>query len=102
MHIFHITSKANAERIAVEGFKPLIGKNSDSFGEPQPATYFFPSLAYAEEGLSNWMCDLFDEDEEICLIKVDASGLELYTVVDFEVFSLKPIESSRIVSIENL
>lgn len=102
MHIFHITSKANAEKIAVEGFKPLIGKNSESFGEPTPATYFFPSLAYAEEGLTNWMCHLFDEDDEICLIKVDASGLELFSVIDFEVFSLKPIEASKIVCIENL
>lgn len=102
MHIFHITSKANADKIEIEGFRPLIGKNSESFGEPQPATYFFPSLAYAEEGLSNWMCHLFDEDEEICLIKVDASGLELYSMVDFEVFSLKAVEASRIISIENI
>lgn len=41
MNLYHITSKKNADKIAVEGFKPLIGKNSMALGEPQPAIYFF-------------------------------------------------------------
>lgn len=102
MNLYHITSKKNADKIAIEGFKPLIGKNSMALGEPQPAIYFFPSIEEAEEGLSNWLGELFEEDEEIQLITVNGSGLTLHSVISFEVFCLEPVSKDRIISIQGV
>lgn len=102
MNLYHITSKKNAKKIAIEGFKPLIGKNSMALGEPHPAIYFFPSMEDAEEGLSNWLGELFEENEEIKLITVNGSGLALHSVISFEVFSLEPVSKDRIISIQDI
>lgn len=97
--MFHITPSATLPSILTEGLLPLVGPRSALLYEPAPAIYLFPDRASAEDALSSWMGDVFDEDEQFALLEIDTSGSSptpSFDLPSWEWTTSHPIQPHRI------
>jgi hypothetical protein len=60
-----------------------------------------PTYDDMENAVMNWLGDRLDEDREVVAIKLNISGLECESDVEYELRCLEPIEPIRIISIED-
>lgn len=97
MKLFHVTTKNNYSNIKNEGLTPTLGKNSLSFGEKIPLIYFFKDMISAEDAISNWLGDCYEEDEILVLLSVTVSAdLIFKSSADYECFVSTPISKENI------
>lgn len=94
---YHCTALSRLSSILEHGLTPAIGPRSKDCGEVEPAIYFFRDLASAEDGLVNWMSDVFEEDSGICILQVDLTGCDVQNYDEqFELLVTHTVEPSRI------
>jgi hypothetical protein len=62
--VYHVTTEANYKKIKTQGLIPKKGRLAKKLGEPEKAIYTFLSLEEANNALSNWMGEEFEELEE--------------------------------------
>lgn len=97
---YHVTPLKNLSKITEIGLKPKTGERSSRMGEVEPGIYFFHSKDHCEDGLMNWMCDEF-EDEEIVILKVNLTGLSTRVGADYEIIVTSIIDNRRIAAVYN-
>lgn len=97
--MYHATAKASLETILSEGLQPQIGPRSAALGEAMPGVYLFTSWEACEDGLMNWLGDAIDDADELVVLEVDTSGLELLQLAGYEAISLSPLDPARILRI---
>lgn len=95
---FHVSSSINREMIQTKGLIVGIGPRSEKMEEAQPAIYLFKSVEDAEDAVSNWLGEEFDEDEELDLYQVDIPSNWHYESGEneFEIRSLQDIPAQYI------
>ena len=69
-HGFHVCGHDALVSILRHGLVPDIGPRSASVKEPDNAIYMFYSSEAAEDGVSTWLGDEFDDNVALCLLKV--------------------------------
>ena len=78
MLYYHVTESKNLERIMKEGLIPQSGPRSEALGDY--GVFLFNNLDSLEDGVSNWLGDLFDEEEELVILEVSIpENIILYT-----------------------
>lgn len=92
---YHITPAKNVRLIMKKGLLPKIGRASLSFGETEERVYLFPSLIAAEDAVNNWLGNQ-EEDISLALLRVDASGIDLKSDVEWEFYTDQKIPPNRI------
>lgn len=95
---YHITYKDLLPRIRESG--GLLVHSPDDMDD-KPGIYLFPSVEDAEDALMNWLGDRLD-DKELVLLKIDITGLNCESDVDYEIRCNDQIPYSRILSIEEI
>lgn len=87
------------ESIQTEGLTPSIGPRSQLMNESVPLIYFFESLQDVETALIGWAAEAFDDEDELLVLKVDLSHLDISLPDDssFEMVSHQNIPSERII-----
>ncbi len=93
---YHVTKKKNLLKIFRRGLIPSVP--ADMSDDPK-AVYLFIDEEALVDGLSNWLGDRFDEDEELAVLKVDILGLPTMEGADFEHVVPSLIPPSRICQI---
>ncbi len=90
---YHISPSSNRRSILKNGLIPQIGNNSESLGEIEDGIYLFPSMDDLENALSNWLGELYDDDEiELDIFEVTLpENFPLESDVEYEVRSLTQI-----------
>jgi hypothetical protein len=66
---FHVTPTANVYRILRDGLKPRIGDRSRVM-EQEDGIYLFKTLEAAEDAVTNWLGDEFEDAESLALLEV--------------------------------
>lgn len=95
---WHVTPTSNLSGIEREGLEPRTGERSAEAGEGRDAVYLFPTLADLDCALSNWLGDIFGEDETLALLRVEVpDGAEVWTDVGYEIRVGSHIPADRIV-----
>lgn len=95
--VWHVTPVENLESIISDGLKPAIGPRSAELGEKVEAIYCFDSPEDLENALSNWMGDVFDEDQVLALLELDVPENALAGEgAGFEVVICSPIPVGNI------
>lgn len=92
---FHVTPSANLPSILKNGLVPAVGPRSSKLEEPVPAIYAFADSESAEDAVSRWLGDEFDEDDALALVSFDASGLPMEREA-FEIRVLETVPPERI------
>jgi GNAT superfamily N-acetyltransferase len=97
-YLYHVTPKRNLKSIVQNGLRVRTPRDM----EDEPGVYLFKDLSDAEDAVTNWMGDRFDEDEELVVIKVDDRfvGKVSSNAAGFEVVSTKDIPPEGIVGYE--
>lgn len=97
---YHVTLESNLENIKEFGLEPRKGERSEKLGEPTPLVYLFPTLDDVETALMNWLGEEFDEaygdDCRIAILKVDVSGVNLTSSVEYELTTTEHIHPKYI------
>lgn len=95
---FHVTTAAALPSILSTGLEPRIGPRSVELGEDRPAVYFFETLSDVEQGLMNWMTDVFDEAEDIVVLEVDITDVSCSQADgQFEIVASERISPDKII-----
>lgn len=95
--LYHVTPPANIASILQNGLLPQIGERSAIAGETVPAVFCFSSLDDVENALTNWLGDLFDEEEPLSLLRVSLdSTAVLGEGAGYEVVVLSPIRAEGV------
>lgn len=68
---FHVTPIENLESILESGLVPQIGERSEEIGEEQERIYLFSDFEEMENALMNWLGEVFEECEELCILQID-------------------------------
>lgn len=98
---YHVSLSSNDDSILSGGLTPSIGERSTDLGEEKNAVYLFPSLEDMENALGNWLGEYFDEDDQLSVFEIDASGLEDTSEVEYEFVIEDGVESSRLKFLRN-
>ena len=77
MRYFHVSPGRNLPEILQNGLEPRIGPRSDAYGERQPCIYAFRDAEALEDALGGWLDQVFDANEPLLCLAIDADGLEL-------------------------
>ncbi len=72
---YHVTPTHNLANIQKNGLQPNIGDRSVKL-EDKAGIYLFNSLDDAENALSNWLGDEFDEDEQLSLLQITSNNIK--------------------------
>lgn len=95
--LYHVTPPVNIASILQNGLLPQIGERSAIAGETVPAIFCFSNLDDVEDALTNWLGDLFDEDQPLSLLRVTlGSDAVLGTGAGYEVVVLTPIRAEGV------
>ena len=106
---YHVTDINNLNSILSNGLEPKIGERSGELncdGKPLEIVkrvYMFPDKDSLENALYNWLGEAFEEIEgiELVILKIDITGLDLESDVEYELASREVILAERIVEIYN-
>lgn len=61
-------------------------------GEDDKAIYLFSTLEDVTNALSNWLGEMFDDTEELALLRIDTTHMHLVpSIADYELMCLEPI-----------
>lgn len=76
--MFHITPSRNLSSIMKYGLQPNNIKRGKFAADNEPAIYLFKTVEDAEDGVMNWLGDLYDETERLALlsVKVDSASIK--------------------------
>ena len=100
---YHITPAKNLTAILSEGLIPQIGQRSQMLGEKDEAIYLFPTKADVTDALTQWLGEMFDDTEELALLKIDTTHMHLVpSIADYELMCLEPIPPHCIMLLEIL
>jgi hypothetical protein len=66
---YHVTPLKNVPHILREGLVPKADKRGGG-ADAVPAIYLFNTQDDAEDGVVNWLADLYDEEEPLALLGV--------------------------------
>jgi hypothetical protein len=67
---YHVTPADTLATIEREGLRPRVGPRARLLGEPGPAIYLFEDRLTAEDAVTNWLGEAFDEDVALSLLEV--------------------------------
>jgi len=81
------------------GIEPRIP--TDMQNEPK-GVYLFKSYEDMEDAVTNWLGDRYEDEDELVVLKINASGLTLKSTVDYEVMSPSKIPPENIIGYEDL
>lgn len=95
---YHVTSSACLASILEEGLRPAIGPRSEMLGERRAACYLFASIEACEEGLANWLGEYLG-DEELRILQVDLSGLQVDESLEWEISCATHVPAARILEV---
>ncbi|MGY6271852.1 hypothetical protein ACXIUT_19345 [Achromobacter denitrificans] len=95
---YHVTAAPSLASILQEGIRPAIGPRSELLGEKRAASYFFASAEACEDGLSNWLGEHL-EDDELHILRVDLSGLQIDDALGWEISCYAHVPATRIVEV---
>lgn len=94
---YHVTPSKNLRSIQENGLVPSIGQRSRDLGEEREAVYLFPSREDLDNALSNWLGELFDEEEPLAILQVDVSDIGVERgEVEYELLSFDCIPPGNI------
>ena len=65
---YHVTNSDNLKSIMEKGLLPQSGPRSSELGDY--GVFLFNDLDSLEDAISNWLGDLFDEDDELVILEV--------------------------------
>ena len=72
-------------------------------GENDEAIYLFSTLEDAGNALSQWLGEMYDDNEELALLKIDTTHMHLVpSIADYELMCLEPIPPQYITYLETL
>jgi hypothetical protein len=101
---YHVTLSENLGSIMEKGLVPTVGDRSKKLNE-QACVFLFPDRDSAEDALSGWLGDQFDEDEDITFALLEVTlppEIEVQKTegIDWEAYTTRviPPECIRIVS----
>ena len=94
--VYHVTPTKNVKTIMWNGLHPQIGDRSSKIAGESNGVFVFTSKADAENAVMNWLGDEFDEYEELTLLAIDATGLDMEPGANYEQIITSDIEPSRI------
>lgn len=83
---YHVTLAENLRSIMERGLTPTVGERSKQLGEGS-AVFLFPDIPHAEDAVSGWLGDQFEEEVELALIEVTLpDGVEVHQTdgIDWE------------------
>lgn len=94
---YHVTPRANLDSICEKGLEPRNGVRSLMLGESKDAIYLFPSIENMENALSNWLGELFEDEEVLVVLEVDILGLDIVqSEAEYEILCFETIAVPRI------
>jgi hypothetical protein len=94
--VYHVTPTKNVKTIMWNGLHPQIGDRSSKIAGESNGVFVFTSKTDAENAVMNWLGDEFDEYEELTLLAIDATGLDMEPGANYEQIITSDIEPSRI------
>lgn len=100
---FHVTPTGNLARIREAGLEPRIGPRAAGLGEPEPAVYLFADRDTAEQAVTNWLGEAFEEDADLTLITLalpENVRLRPDLAMGGELVCMSPVPPAAIRSIE--
>lgn len=72
-------------------------------GEDDEAIYLFSTLKDVTDALTQWLGEMFDDTEELALLKIDTTYMHLVpSIADYELMCLEPIPPRCITLLETL
>lgn len=100
---FHVTPESNLAEIVARGLIPAVGPRSSAASEAVPALCFFASPEALEDAMGGWLDGAFDDDEKLCVLEVDLSGIPLNdSSAAYEKVALVAVPPDRIRSVKPL
>lgn len=94
--VYHVTLRENVAQILEQGLIPQIGSLASACAEVENRTFFFGSTLAIEDALSGWMGEALAHAERLCVLSIEAEGIELKHDADYELYSTTPIPPERI------
>lgn len=95
---YHVSPRKNLAEILNGGLIPQLGSRSILAQEQKKRVYLFSSKIALEDGLGNWLGDMF-EDEELVILAINITGLNTYSDVEYELISEEAIPARNIVAV---
>lgn len=72
-------------------------------GELKDAIYLFPSIEDMENALSNWLGELFEDEEVLVVLEIDTTGLNIIqSEAEYEILCFETIVPSRIKTLHSM
>lgn len=97
--LYHVTPSSNIESILASGLRPSLGNRSSKI-EDDPAIFLFKSKDDADDAVSNWLGDEFDEDEGLTLLQVTVPrSFIIPSPAEYEVMVKDVITPDRIIDL---
>lgn len=97
--LYHVTPTANMASIRSAGLVPLMGDRSSKM-EDDPAIFLFKSKDDADDAVSNWLGDEFDEDEGLTLLQITVPrSFIIPSSAEYEVMVKDVITPDRIIDL---
>lgn len=96
---YHVTPRANLDSICEKGLEPRTGARSLMLGELKDAIYLFPIIEDMENALSNWLGEIFEDEEALVVLEVNISELDIvqseagYEILCFETIAVPRIKT---------
>lgn len=72
--LYHVTTRANLQKIQESGLEPLVGDRSKELGEG-PKVFLFDSKQSVVDAFGGWLGDEFDKDEDLVLLSVPSGSI---------------------------
>lgn len=95
---YHVTPHSNLPDILKHGILPRLGERASLANEKLNRVYLFASLEGAENALSNWLGEEFDE-VDLAILAVDITSLEVSSEVDYELITDEVIPVENILAV---
>lgn len=83
VEFYHVTLTDNLSSIMEKGLIPSVGERSKKMGE-HAATFLFGNEQDAEDAVTNWLGDQFEEEQQLALLRVTIPVNEGIEVIQTE------------------
>lgn len=72
-------------------------------GESENAIYLFPSIEDMENALSNWLGELFEDEDVLVALEIDTTELNIIqSEAEYEILCFETIVPSRIKTLHSM
>lgn len=95
---YHVTLTENLPSIMEQGLHPTTGERSKKLGE-HACVFLFPTRDYAEDAVSGWLGEQFEDDQPLALLEVIVPPeIEVFQTedLDWECFTKASIPASSL------